>query len=199
MCPCAAAVLRVASWRARTRRCRGGRAAGAPKNSEPLWRPAARTLPRIDARRSPGRRDTHEIRHHTTLSSGRRLDPPEGKLRGTDFPRKFRPDTRCWQLPDPDIFAASHPELAARLCALAGAEDAEDAYEHLVETVGAESLLSSGHFGGHHRSLDEILTPLCTICGAQCSLVVQYAGVSRCHSLWACSEHPASSFYLAHH
>lgn len=142
--------------------------------------------------------DTHEVRHHATLTSERRQDPPAGRLRGTDFPRFFRSDTRCWQLPDPDIFVEAHPEAAARLSALTGDEDPSETYEHLVEVVGAGSLLQSGHFGGHHASL-EVLTPCCTICGAPCSLVVQIDALSGYHSLWACREHPSSNFYRAHH
>lgn len=139
--------------------------------------------------------DAYEIRHHASPTT-RSEAPPAGKIRATDFPRMLRPETRCWQLPSPEVFVAEHPDLAARLCELLGDSDPVETFSFYASLVGADTMQFRAHLGGHvETEADDDPAPTCTRCGHPCLLVVQSAANNREHALWACREHPEVSFY----
>lgn len=140
-----------------------------------------------------------EIRHHADpRSTRRRTEPPSGTNLITDRPSLLRPTTRCWLLPDREVLASEHPDVAARLCTLSGMDDPLPAYDRIAAAMGVASLQVSAHFGGHHATDVGTPTPRCDVCAALCALVVQVDAGDDHRSLWACRDHPSSSFHLVH-
>jgi len=142
---------------------------------------------------------SEQIRHHADASAARRrTEPPAGTNLITDRPSLLRPTSRCWLLPDREVLASEHPDVAAQLSSLSGLDDPLPAYDRVAAAMGVASLQVSAHFGGHHATDVGTPTPRCDVCAALCALVVQVDAGDDHRSLWACRDHPSSSFHLVH-
>lgn len=133
----------------------------------------------------------HDIRHHLAPNPERRRpDPPWAELprRADRVPVLLRPLRPVWHLPDSDAFAEQHPDLAARLHALAADELA---FLCIARTLGA-SLEPQGHNRNTRAKL-----PRCPICQTPLALLVQLDMNFQFNSLRACREHPSSAEYVA--
>lgn len=143
--------------------------------------------------------DGDEVRHHPLpRASRRRTADPEGRVACTDRPRLLHARERCWMLPDAEVFVAEHPDVAARLCALAGAGDELAVYARAAAAMGMDSLPVAAHFGGHHLTDVGSRAPTCDVCGERCILVVQVDAGDEQRCLWACRDHPSVAFHRIH-
>ena len=142
---------------------------------------------------------TDEIRHHPAPHAARRRTaPPEAVPHAR--PALLRPVRPCHLLPDRHLFHAEHPDVAAHLCTLTGMNDPLPAFDRITEAMGLASLQHQPHFGGHHATAHRhpLPTPRCDVCDAPCVHVVQLSVGEDRRSLWACRDHPSSSFHQVH-